>query len=75
MSQVIDGIITIVSGLPAGKKSELVERLISSGALTESCEDALVIESRRNEPTTPYRKFRRRLKSKGVLDLPYINRV
>ncbi len=67
MSQVIDGIITIVSGLPANKKSELVERLVSSGTLTDSCEDALVIESRRNEPTTPYRKFRRQLKSKGAL--------
>ena len=67
MSQVIDGIITIVAGLPASKKQEFVERLVSSGGLTESCEDALVITSRRGEPAIPYRQFRRRLQSKGAL--------
>lgn len=67
MSQVVDGIVTIVAGLPAGKKREFVERLVSSGVLTESCEDALIIASRRDEPTTSYRQFRRRLQSKGAL--------
>lgn len=67
MSQVVDGIVTIVAGLSANKKQEFVERLVSSGALTESCEDALIIASRRSEPAIPYRKFRRQLQRKGAL--------
>ncbi len=67
MSQVIDGIITIVAGLSAKKKLEFVEHLVSSGILTESCEDALIIASRRNEPAMPYSQFRRQMKSKGML--------
>jgi hypothetical protein len=67
MSHVIDGILAIVTGLPANEKRQLVDRLVSSGVLTEGCEDALVMASRRNEPATPYRQFRRRLQRRGLL--------
>ena len=67
MSGVIDGIVTIVAGLPSTKKRELVDRLISSGILSESCEDALVVASRRDEPTMPYAQFRRQLQRRGLL--------
>ena len=60
MSSVIDGLMEIVANLDTGEQKTLVDRLISSGILCESAEDALVIASRKDEPTTSYRHFRRR---------------
>ena len=60
MSQVVDGLVTVVSGLGLEDRTTLVDRLISSQILSESAEDALIIASRRNEPTTSYREFRTR---------------
>jgi hypothetical protein len=59
MSEVVDGLVTIVAGLELRERRSLVDRLITSGILCESAEDALVIASRRDEPTTSYRRFRR----------------
>ena len=64
MSQLVDGIVPIVAGLSADKKQEFVERLVSSGALTESCGDALVIASRRAE-LPDLAKFRAGIAVKG----------
>ena len=64
MSRVVDGIVTIVAGFSADKKREFVERLVSSGALTESCEDALVIASRRTKLPS-LTKFRASIAAKG----------
>ena len=60
MSQVVDGLVAVVAGLDPEDRTTLVDRLISSRVLSESAEDALVIASRRNEPTTSYREFRKR---------------
>ncbi len=59
MSEVVDELVTMVAGLKAHERRSLVDRLISSGILCESAEDALVIASRRDEPTASYRRFRR----------------
>ena len=64
MSQVVDGIVTIVAGLSADRKQEFVEQLVSSGVLTESCGDALVIASRRTELPN-LAKFRAGIAVKG----------
>lgn len=66
MGQVVNDIIQNIASLPAGRRRELVDRLIASGLLCESSEDALLIASRRDEPTKPYRQFRRSLKAKGA---------
>ncbi len=58
MTQVVDGIVTIVAGLEPEQRKGLVDRLISSGVLSETEEDAMIIASRRQEPTEDYNKFR-----------------
>ena len=65
MSQVLDGLVTIVAGLKPSEQKGLVDRLISSGVLCQSAEDALLITSRRNEPTADYRQFRKRHLARG----------
>ncbi len=57
MSQVVDGLVTVVAGLGLEDRTTLVDRLISSQILSESAEDALIIASRRNEPATSYREL------------------
>ena len=64
MAQVVENIISLIAELPPRDRHKLVDRVIDSGLLCESSEDALVLASRRDEPTTPYRTFRQTLKVK-----------
>ena len=65
MNQIVDGLLAIVASLNAADRKVFVDRLISSVVLKEDAEDALVIASRRDEPTARYRESRRRVVRNG----------
>ncbi len=67
MNQIIEGMLTIVSGLKKKERREFLTRLITSGVLSEDEQDILVIESRRGEPTRPLDKFVKEMRKKGCL--------
>lgn len=67
MNQIIEGMLTIVSGLKKKERREFLTRLITSGVLSEDEQDILVIESRRGEPTRPLDKFVKEMRKKDCL--------
>lgn len=67
MNQIVDGVLSIVSGLRQKERREFLTRLIASGILTQDEQDILVIESRRKAPTRPLDEFVKEMKKKGRL--------
>ncbi len=67
MTQVVEGIITIVQGLSRKSRREFVRRLVESGVLSEDEQDLLLIESRRRGRTRPLNGFVREMKRQGRL--------
>jgi hypothetical protein len=67
MTQVIEGVLTIVKGLNRKARRQFLQRLLESGLLTEDEQDRLVIESRRRDPRRPLENFVANMKRKGRL--------
>ncbi len=67
MTQVVEGIVTIVQGLSRTARREFMRRLVESGMLSEDEQDLLVIESRRRGRTRPLTNFVRDMQRKGRL--------
>ncbi len=67
MTQVVDGIVTIVQGLSRTARREFIRRLVESGMLSEDEQDLLVIESRRRGRTRLLSSFVRDMQRKGRL--------
>jgi hypothetical protein len=67
MNQIVNGVLTIVSGLRQKERREFFARLVTSGILTQDEQDILVIESRRKAPTRPLDEFIKEMKRKGRL--------
>jgi hypothetical protein len=65
MTQIVEGILTIVKGLKPREREQLVRELLESGVLGEDEQDALVIQSRRGGRTRPLDSFVRDMKRKG----------
>ena len=67
MSQVVEGVLTIVRGLKERERREFLTRLVRSEILTKDEQDILVIESRRKAPSRPLDEFIEEMKKKGRL--------
>ncbi len=65
MTQLVEGMLTIVKGLSARERTELIEALLASGALTPDQQDALVIARRRGGRRRPLEAFVRDLRRQG----------
>lgn len=67
MTQVVQGMITIVKGLNSRERNELIDALLDSGALSEDQQDAVVIAARRGGKRRPFAAFERELRKQGRL--------
>lgn len=67
MTQVVQGMVTIVKGLKPRERDELIEALLESGLLSEDQQDALVIASRRGGRRRPFPAFVADLRKQGRL--------
>lgn len=67
MTRVVEGVLTIVEGLKARERAELLDALLASGVLTEDQQDALVIASRRRGRRRPLETFVKGMQKKGRL--------
>lgn len=65
MTQVVEGMVTIVKGLKPRDRTELVEALLASGALTSDQQDALLIARRRGGRRRSFDAFVGDLRQRG----------
>jgi hypothetical protein len=67
MTKLVQGVLTIVNGLSAKDRKQLVRGMLDAGLLTEDEQDRIVIESRRRDRTRPLGDFVKEMKQKGRL--------
>jgi hypothetical protein len=57
MESRIDGILAMIKALTPCQRRALISRVLRAGILTDDEEDALLLEQRKGEPTTPAEEF------------------
>ena len=65
--QMLEGLTKIILSLKPAERRQLWGKLARSHALSEAEEDALLIETRRQEPLRPYAEIRQELQKKKRL--------
>lgn len=67
MTELVQGVLTIVKGLKPRERGQLIEALLESGVLTHDEQDSLVIAERRAGRRRPFEDVERGLRKKGRL--------
>ncbi len=65
MNERVNNVLEIVREMDDEERRELIRQLLDSNLISEDEEDALIIDSRRNDPTKPYRDFLEELRKEG----------
>lgn len=67
MSEVVEGVVKIISSMNKRERRELLERLLMDNHINEDLADSLTILQRQHERTIPWEAVKRRLRRKHAI--------